>query len=202
MAMLLSALPDNFLGWCSFGLGAVLLGLLSLLGVRPVKLLLGQAVVLLLVAAGTALMGSPLWGWCGLLGLAGVSGLQVVAHSQIPGWLVLALRRSTVQGALLLLTGCAVVGWQIMWLDGSTKGSALDEMGAETAIDLLPAPGATAVSDAGNPIPLYTAHLLGPQGSEETVMRGCSWTAPCSRRATGPWPTTVTAGYSPTADSG
>jgi len=161
---MLSLLPTEFLAWCLFGLGALALGGLGLCTGRWGKsILLGLAALLLTGAGITWTVADP-WVWPPVLGLGGIAlGLALLRAGLVErtvSFFLTTLRLSSVQAALLLVGGGGVLGWQLLALNAGTDELTGLTLDLEQALDLQPHPSLSAVTDAGNPIPLFTAGLM------------------------------------------
>jgi len=173
--MLLLALPAEFLGWCLFGLGAIVLGGLGLLGRWTRWLLLGLGPVLALASAGLALADGPAWGWLATLGLALLAALLGLSRSGLAegvGRRFFSLVRvPLVQGAVLLAAGLCVCGWQVVRLSEDPTDLAINPiLELEQQVDLTPAAGVGAVTDEGSPVPIFAARTLGEVLTAEREM--------------------------------
>jgi hypothetical protein len=175
-------MPFPFPAGLLFGLltstGAVVLGLLGLLGgrsthIRPVLFLLALLLVLGGTVAFFAVSNTELWQ--ALLVLAGST--LVLAVLRCPGLVavclnaVLALRHPWIPSGALFLVGTGGLLGQMLWLEqGMEMPDPFADLGMLAGqLQLIPSESHQAFTDAGNPIPLYLAYL--PEAAAQEKIR-------------------------------
>jgi hypothetical protein len=166
--MNLSAFHLDFVSVCVLGFGGTLLGLAGLLacGWRRWSWA-SPAGALALAAAGAAAAAArlPQGLWLPPLGLAAVWGLFLYLRGPAPGWLgrqALRLARlPRLQWGLLLLLSPTVMLWQARRMAEESAPIYVPPPGMldPTAVGLHEAPGAAAVTDAGNSLTLFDPNL-------------------------------------------